>query len=122
MGGGHPECKVAIVQQCVEAGEVRSSEQCVIAALEGCDGEEQLFASGVAWGAECYFQHDGAPGAGFNAWYHSFKGGVALFNSGWVYPLSADSILVYSIGTTAAVHEDAGEAVFVNYWAEHQGL
>ena len=50
MGTGHLECKVAIVRQCVEAGEGRSPKQCVIAALERCDGEEQFFASGVTWG------------------------------------------------------------------------
>ena len=78
----HHECKVSIVRYCVEVGEGRYSKRCMIAALEGCDGEEKFFASGVAWGAECYFEHDGAPGAGYNAWYHPFKGGVASANSG----------------------------------------
>ena len=36
------------------------------------------------------------------------------------YPHFAD-VLIYQIKTTAAVHEDSGEMVFVNYWVEHQG-
>lgn len=32
-----------------------------------------------------------------------------------------DSVLIYQIKTTAAVHKDSGEMVSVNYWVEHQG-
>ena len=62
---------------------------------------------------------DGAPAAGLNAWYHPFKGGVTLADSGWVYPHPADSVLVYQIKTAAAVHKDSGEMVSMNYWVEH---
>ena len=61
----------------------------------GFDGEEQFFASGVASGTECYLQYEGAPAVGFEVWYHHFKGGVTLADSGWVYPHPADRVLVY---------------------------
>ena len=31
------------------------------------------------------------------------------------------TVLIYQIKTTAAVHEDSGEMVSVDYWVEHQG-
>ena len=37
---GHLEFKVGVVRYCIEAGEGRSPEQCVITTLEGVDGEE----------------------------------------------------------------------------------
>ena len=54
-------------------------------------------------------------------WYYSFKGSIALADSSRVYPHLADSVLVCQIKTIAAVHEDSGEMVSVNYWFEHQG-
>ena len=33
----------------------------------------------------------------------------------------ADSVLIYQIKTTAAVHKDSSEMVFVNNWVKYQG-
>ena len=38
-----------------------------------------------------------------------------------MYPHLADSVLIYQIKTTAAIHEDSSEMVSVNYWVEYQG-
>ena len=37
---GHLEFKAGVVWYCVKESEGRSSKQCMMAALEGCDGEE----------------------------------------------------------------------------------
>ena len=49
---GHLEFKISVVWHRVEACKCGSSEQCVIAAAEGDDVEDQLFASEVVRGSE----------------------------------------------------------------------
>ena len=53
---GHLELQIGVVWDRVEAGESSSSEQCVIAAMEGDDVEDQVFASEVIRGTEHYLQ------------------------------------------------------------------
>ena len=44
-----------------------------------------------------------------------------MANSCRFYSHFADCVLIYQIKTTAAVHEDSGEMVSVDYWVKHQG-
>ena len=53
---------------------------------------------------------------GFWEWRYSFKGSIAMADSCWVYPHFADCVLIYQIKTTAAIHEDLGEMLSVDYW------
>ena len=55
---GHLEFEIDIVWHRIEASKCGSSEQCVIAAAEGDDIEDQVFASEVVRGSEDDFQCD----------------------------------------------------------------
>ena len=55
---GHLELEISIVWHSVESSKRGSSEQCVIAAAEGDDIEDQLFVSEVVRGSEDNFQCD----------------------------------------------------------------
>ena len=55
---GHLELEVGIVRHRIESSKCGSSEQCVIAAAEGDDIEDQVFASKVVRGSEDDFQCD----------------------------------------------------------------
>ena len=58
---------------------------------------------------------------GLWAWYYSIKGSITVADSCRVYPHLADSVLIYQIKTTAAIHEDTSEMVSIDYWVEYQG-
>ena len=49
---GHLELEVSIMRHRIESSKCGSSEQCVIAAAEGDDIEDQLFVSEVVRGSE----------------------------------------------------------------------
>ena len=55
---GHLELQICVVWHCIESSKCGSSEQCVIAAAEGDDIEDQLFASEVVQGSEDNLQCD----------------------------------------------------------------
>ena len=55
---GHLELQIGVMRYRIEAGKSSSFEQCVIAAAEGDDVEDQVFASEVVRRSEGYFQHD----------------------------------------------------------------
>ena len=51
----HLELKVCVVRYRIEFGECGSSEQCMIATVEGDDIEDQFFASEIIRGSEDHF-------------------------------------------------------------------
>ena len=55
---GHLELQIGVMQDRIEAGKSGSSEQCMIAAAEGDDVEDQVFASEVVRRAEDDLQCD----------------------------------------------------------------
>ena len=55
---GHLELEISIVWHRVESSKRSLSEQCMIAAAEGDDIEDQLFVSEVVRGSEDNFQCD----------------------------------------------------------------
>ena len=55
---GHLELEISIVWHRIESSECCSSEQCMIAAAEGDDIEDQLFTLEVVRGSEDHFQCD----------------------------------------------------------------
>ena len=55
---GHLEFEISIVWHRIESSKCSSSEQCVIAAAEGDNIEDQLFTLEIVWGFEDHFQCD----------------------------------------------------------------
>ena len=55
---GHLEFEISIVWHRIESSKCSSSEQCVIATVEGDDVEDQVFASEVVRRSEDDFQCD----------------------------------------------------------------
>ena len=55
---GHLELEISIVWHRIKSSECGSSEQCVIATVEGDDVEDQLFLSEIVRGSDDNFQCD----------------------------------------------------------------
>ena len=81
MWSGHLELEVIVVRYRIESSKRGSSKQCVIAAAEGDDVEDQAFASEVVRRTENDFQCDGARGVSFYAGYCSLEGSCGGLDS-----------------------------------------
>jgi hypothetical protein len=76
----HFKLQVGIMRDRIEAGKGSSPKQCVIAAAEGDDVEDQVLASKVVWRAEYYLQRYCARTTGFHTRDYPFEGGATGFD------------------------------------------